>query len=57
LLHLSGAEEEFLQEAEVQPKVDEQWEEVENGFQNLQVENKLSKKVKNGLFLHFDARM
>jgi hypothetical protein len=30
---------------------------VENGFQNLQVENKLSKKVKNGRFIHFDARM
>jgi hypothetical protein len=28
LLHLSGAEEEFLQEAEVQPEVEELWEEV-----------------------------
>jgi hypothetical protein len=28
LLHLIGAEEEFLQEAEVQPEVEEQWEEV-----------------------------
>jgi hypothetical protein len=28
LLHLSGAEEEFLLDAEVQPEVEEQWEEV-----------------------------
>jgi hypothetical protein len=40
LLHLIGAEEELLQEAEVQPEVEEQWEEVrfvENVFQNLGV--------------------